>query len=410
MGDTAQTVDMGGATAGNAIRQAGPIMRQTAAEARRLLIQMASARLGIPVAQLTVTEGVVHAVADSSKRISYAELIGGRHFDHAVKWEGESQDLEVTVDTPLKKPADFKVIGKPYPRRDIAGKVYGTLEQCTDIRLPNMLHARMIRPSVAGAVPVAVDESSIANIPGAQVVRIQNLLAVVAPKEWNAVRAARTLKVTWSDASPKFPGHDNLQDYIRKAPASASSSGPNVEGGGRGRQNGNVEEGLRQAARVMEAEYFYPTQSHASMGPACGVADVRDGKATVWTSTQKPYDCQNCISELLELPKENVRAIWIWGTAGYARNDQGDAVADAAVLSKHLGRPVRVQYSRQESLGWDPKGPAIMTKLRAGLDAQGRITTFEHMSKGFSRDDCNTATRASSIRATCLPGRSSARR
>jgi CO/xanthine dehydrogenase Mo-binding subunit len=147
---------------------------------------------------------------------------------------------------------------------------------------------------------------------------------------------------------------------------------------------------LRQAARVIEQEYFYPTQSHASMGPACGVADVRDGRATVWTSSQKPYDCQNCVSELLEMPIANVRAIWLWGTGGYARNDQGDAVADAAVLSKHLGRPVRVQYSRQESLGWDPKGPAIMTRQRAGLDAQGRIVAYEHFSKGHSRDDCNT--------------------
>jgi CO/xanthine dehydrogenase Mo-binding subunit len=391
MGDTGRTVDMGGATAGNAVRQAGPIMRQTAAEARRVLVEMASRSLGIPAADLTVTDGVVHAKADATKRISYAQLIGGRQFDHAIKFEGQAQDLEVTVPAPLKQASEFKVIGKPHPRRDMAGKVFGTLEQCTDIRLPNMLHARMIRPQVAGAVPVTVDESSIANIPGARVARVGNILAVVAEKEWNAVRAARALRVTWSQSSPNFPGHDNLQAYIRNAPASANSAGPNVDGGGRGRQTTtDIEVPLRAAARVMEAEYFYPTQSHASMGPACGVADVRDGRATVWTSTQKPYDCQNCVSELLEIPIENVRAIWIWGTAGYARNDQGDAVADAAVLSKHLGRPVRVQYSRQESLGWDPKGPAIMTRQRAGLNAQNQIVAYEHFSKGFSRDDCNT--------------------
>jgi CO/xanthine dehydrogenase Mo-binding subunit len=390
IGDTGRTVDMGGATAGNAVRQAGPIMRQTAAEARRVLVEMASRSLNIPAADLTVTDGVVHAKADPSKRITYAQLIGGRQFDTPIKYEGQAQDLEVTVAAPLKQPAEFKIIGKPHPRRDMAGKVFGTLEQCTDIRLPNMLHARMIRPAVAGAVPVSVDESSIANIPGARVARVGNILAVVAEKEWNAVRAARALRVTWSQSSPNFPGHDNLQAYIRNAPASATSGGPNVDGAGRGRQSADIEVGFRQAARVMEQEYFYPNQSHASMGPACGVADVRDGRATVWTSTQKPYDTQNCVSELLEIPIQNVRAIWVWGTAGYARNDQGDAVADAAVLSKALGRPVRVQYSRQDSLGWDPKGPAIMTRQKAGLDAQGRIIAYEHFSKGFSRDDCNT--------------------
>src|SRR5688500_1908889 len=174
MGDTGRTVDMGGATAGNAVRQAGPIMRQTAAEARRLLVEMGSRSLGVPVADLTVTDGVVHAKADPGKRISYAQLIGGRQFDHAVKFEGQAQDLEVTVAAPLKQPSEFKVIGKPHPRLDMPGKVFGTLEQCSDIRLPNMLHARMIRPPVAGAAPVTVDESSIRDIPGAQVVKIRD--------------------------------------------------------------------------------------------------------------------------------------------------------------------------------------------------------------------------------------------
>ncbi len=390
LGDTALTLNMGGATAGNAIRQAGPIMRQTAAEARRLLIEMGSSALGVPSAELTVTDGVVHAIADENQRISYEQLIGGRHFDSQVEWEGVAQGLKVSAAAPLKQPADFKIIGKPHPRKDMAGKAFGTLEQCTDIRLPNMAHARMIRPSVAGSVPVTVDESSIADIPGAQVVWIENFLAVVAEKEWNAVRAASALQVTWSESSPNFPGHENLHDHIRNAPVFATSAGPGGRGGGRGRENGNVEEGFQQAVRIIEADYEYPMQSHASMGPACAVADVHDGVATVWTSSQKPYDSANCVAELLELPHENVRAIWVWGTAGYARNDQGDAVADAAVLSKHLNRPVRVQYMRNEGLAWDPKGTPMVTRHRAGLDASGNIIAFEHTSKGFSRDDCNT--------------------
>ena len=213
MGDSALTVNMGGATAGNAIRQAGPIMRQTAAEARRFLIEMASKALNVPVSDLVVTDGVVHSLSRPNKRISYAQLIGGRHFDAPVQFTGKAQSLAVKVEAPLKQPSEFKVIGKPMPRRDMPGKVFGTLQQITDFKLPNMLHARTIRPTVAGAVPVAVDESSIADIPGAKVVRIKDFLAVVAEKEWNAVRAAKALKVTWSASKPNFPTHDGLYDH-----------------------------------------------------------------------------------------------------------------------------------------------------------------------------------------------------
>src|SRR5579871_4668818 len=189
MGDTGLTVDMGGSTAGNGVRQGGIIMRQTAAEARRLLIEMAGTKLNMAPADLTVTDGVVHGIADPGKRISYAELVAGGKLDGPIAWRGLAQQLTVKVAAPLKEPSQFKVIGKPMPRRDIAGKVFGTLEQCSDVRLPNMVHARTLRPTVAGAVPVTVDESSIAHIPGAQVVWIKDFLAVVAEKEWNAVRA-----------------------------------------------------------------------------------------------------------------------------------------------------------------------------------------------------------------------------
>src|SRR5262249_531312 len=139
--------------------------------------------------------------------------------------------------------------------------------------------------------------------------------------------ATKALKVTWSASEPNFPDTDKLHEHIRKAP---------VIKHGVQRENGNVEEGFKQAVRIIEGEYEYPTQSHASMGPACAVADVRDGEATVWTSTQKPYDSAACVAELLGLPKGKVHAIWKFGTGSYGRNDQGDATADAAVLSKHL--------------------------------------------------------------------------
>ncbi len=370
-------------------------MRQTAAEARRLLIEMAGKALNVPAGDLTVTDGVVHSTADPSKRISYAELIGGRYLDAPIAWNGIAQQLSVKVQAPLKKPADFKIIGKPYPRRDMPGKVFGTLKQCSDVRLPNMAHARMIRPTIAGAVPVSVDEKSIADIPGAKVVWIKDFLAVVAEKEWNAVRAAKALKVTWSASKPNFPGHDGLFDHIRRARIVVRSNDPNNKAVGPSaeRVNGSVEEGFRQAVRIIEGEYEFPTQSHASMGPACAVADVRDDSARVWTSTQKPHDCAAGIAELLELPPEKVRAIWMFGTGGYARDAQGDATADAAVLSQHLKRPVRVQYMRHESLAWDPKSTATVNRTRAGLDASGKVIAYENVSKAFSMEDCNTRER-----------------
>jgi nicotinate dehydrogenase subunit B len=397
MGDSGLTLDMGGASAAIGVSHGGMVLRRTAAQARHLLVEMAANALGLPADALTVTDGVVHAVTDPAKKISYAELIGGRYFDSKIGWNGKTSNaLAVDVKVPLKTPDQFKVIGQSFRRRDLPGKVFGTLDMVNDLKVPGMLHARMIRPNVAGVVPVAVDASSIAHIPGARVVRIKDLLAVVAEKEWNAVKAARALKVTWSDSKPNFPGNDKLHEHIRNAPVVQRT----IQ-----RENGSVEEGFKQAVRLIEGEYEYPTQSHASMGPACAVADVRDGEATIWTSTQKPYDSAACVAELLRLPRDRVRAIWMFGTGSYGRNDQGDATADAAVLSKELGRPVRVQYMRHEALAWDPKGTASVSRNRAGLDATGKVIAYETIGKAFSRLDTNTReSRASDVLAGHLLG------
>ena len=155
-----------------------------------------------------------------------------------------------------------------------------------------------------------------------------------------------------------------------------------------------MEDGFKQPLRIIEGEYEYPTQSHASMGPACAVADVRDDSATVWTSTQKPYDCASWHRRAAwSCRAEKVRAIWMFGTGGYARDAQGDATADAAVLSQHLERPVRVQYMRHEALAWDPKGTASVNRSRVGLDATGKVIAYENISKAFSMEDCNTRER-----------------
>lgn len=380
--DTARTVNMGGASGALGVSRSGMQFRQCAAEVRRLLLIAAGEQLALAPDRLTVTGGVVHAVSDPAQKISYAELIGGRYFASQLEWNGKyGNELTVSGHAKLKSPAEFKVIGQSIRRKDLPKKVFGTLDMVADVRLPGMLHARMIRPDVAGAIPVSVDENSISGIPGAQVVWIRNLLAVVAPKEWNAVRAAQKLKVIWSDSQPHFPGHERLHEHIRSAPVIKREIQT---------ENGNVDEGLKQAVRIIEGEYEYPTQSHASTGPGCGLADVRDDGATVWTSTQKPHYARDGIAELTGLPKDKVRVIWIYGTGSYGRNDQGDATADAAVLSQHLKRPVRVQYMRYEGLAWDPKGTASVNRSRAGIDADGRVIAYENISKAFSRLDTAT--------------------
>ena len=380
--DTARTVNMGGASGALGISRSGMHLRSCAAEARRLLLAMAEKPLGVPSGRLAVSDGLIHGIDDPAKKISYADIIGGRYFDAHLNWNGKyGNELTVSGRAKLKEPRTFKVIGTSIRRKDLPLKVFAKLDMVADVRLTGMVHARMVRPKVAGAVPVSVDESSIAGIPGAQVVWIKNLLAVVAPKEWNAVRAAERLKVTWSPSQPNFPGHEALHDHIRKAPVLKRA----IQA-----ENGSVEEGLKQAVRVIEGEYEYPTQSHASTGPACGVADVRDGEATVWTSTQKPHYARDGIAELLGLSPEKVRAIWMFGTGSYGRNDQGDATADAAVLSQHLKKPVRVQYMRYEGLAWDPKGTASVNRSRVGLDATGKVIAYENISKAFSRLDTAT--------------------
>ena len=258
IGDTGRTVNMGGASAATGISRAGMNLREMAAEARRLMIDMAASTLGVAAERLTVEDGVIHDTADATSRLSFADLIGGGHFDTSVKWNGQlGLGLAVTGHAKIKDPKAFKIIGQSPPRRDLPGKVFGTLEMAPDVRLPGMLHARMIRPKIAGAVPLKVDEDSIKDIPGSKAVWIKDLLAVVAEKEWNAVRAAQKLRVTWSESKPGFPGHDKLHAHIRKAPIVKRQIQE---------QNGDFDAGIKEAARIIEGEYEFPTQSHASTG------------------------------------------------------------------------------------------------------------------------------------------------
>ncbi len=390
MGDTQRTLNMGGASGAQGIARRGTSLMKAAAHARRILLQNASERLNTPVNDLAVADGVISVIPDPSRKLSFAEIVQADTFRADIKWNGTwGNGHDVETDAPRKDPKTYKFIGQSIPRKDLPKKVFAQQDFPGDVRLPGMLHARMIRPPVAGAIPVSVDETSISDIPGARVVHITNLLAVVAPREWNAIRAARALKVSWSDFKPNFPTHEEVHAHIRNAPVTART----IE-----RENGSLDDGLKQAAKVISAEYEYPTHSHASMGPGCAVADVREDGVTIYTSTQKPHFAADGIANLLGVPRDKVHAIWMFGTGSYGRNDQGDATADAAVLSKALGKPVRVQWSREEGLAWDPKGTAAVNFCKAGIDADGNVLAYELISKGFSRE--NVATSESSAAAT----------
>src|SRR5262245_16949560 len=218
-GHTDVTVNQGGASGSTGLAKGGMALRHAAAEARRVLIEMAAERLSVPVERLSVANGGISDKTDASKKVTYGELIGGRHFDVTLEWNKHyGNDLEVKGKAKPKAANEYKLIGKGgVRRRDVAPKVLGTLEYMVDVKVPGMLHGRMIRPPVAGAVPTAVEESSVKDIPGVQVVWKQGFLGVVAPKEWDAIRAAEKLKVTWSDAKPPFPNQAAIYDHIRKS-------------------------------------------------------------------------------------------------------------------------------------------------------------------------------------------------
>jgi nicotinate dehydrogenase subunit B len=378
MGDTASSCNQGGASGSFGVSHGARPLRNAAAEARRILVQNAAQRLGVAADQLSVANGVVSASGDASKRISYAELIGGRHFNSPVEWnKSVGNFMDVKVQATPKSPADYRVVGQSVPRRDVAGKVFGTADFITDVRVPGMLHARMIRPEKAGSTIAQVDETSIASIAGARVIREGEFLAVVATDEWQAIQAARALRVEWkAPQSEPFPGAQALHEHIRRA-AVVRRDEPV--------KKGDLDAAFGKAKRVVEAEYEWPLQSHASMGPACALADVKADSATIWTGSQKPHFTRDGVAKLLNLPPEKVHGIWVMGPGSYGRNDAGDAALDAAYLSKVTQRPVRVQGMRADGTAWDPKGPACVHRARAALDESGKVIGYEFTAKGLSR-------------------------
>jgi nicotinate dehydrogenase subunit B len=383
MGDTFLTCNQGGASASSGVRLAGAALRIAAVEARRVLLARAAEKLGVPANRLMVRNGVISAPGSAGRQIDYPSLLADDFFREPIGWNNRlGNDLALFAKAEAKRPAQYRIVGTSVPRSDIAGKVTGTTPYVTDIRVEGMLHGRIIRPPAAGAVPLDVDAESIAPIAGAKVVRKGDFVGVVAEKQWNAIKAARALKVTWSQPGDVFPPQESLYDWIRSAAVQKREVLADV---------GTTDEALASATHVMEAWYEWPFQSHASLGPACAVADVRTNGARVWTGTQKPHFAALGVAAITGLKPETVRVIWTVGPGSYGRNDAGDAALDAAVLSQMTGRPVRVQYTRDQGTAWDPKAPASVHHLRAGLDAKGRVVAWDVLAKGFSRTEISPA-------------------
>ena len=368
MGATDLTVDQGGSGGSDGIERDGWPMRRVAAEARRVLLEMASDLFKMPVDQLAVADGVISVKADPSRKVSYGELIGGRRFN--VTMTGEN--INATTGKATVKPVqDLKIVGQSLPRYDIPSKVDGSHKWAVGATAPGMVHARNVRPPFAGAKLISIDESSVAGLPGfIRVVNKGNYIAVVCEREEQAIAASRQLKVEWQKpATPPFPNSEDLYQYMRSA-SPTSSSKPDVVG--------NPDAVMARAAKVIEAEYEVPFQGHTALGPAHGMADPSGGQMTIYSNDMKSYGLRRGVASFLGMPRDRVRVVWMEGPQLYGRTAADDAGFEAAYLAKEVGRPVRMQWMRHEETAWDVKGPAYTFKLRGGLDAQGSLLALEY--------------------------------
>jgi CO/xanthine dehydrogenase Mo-binding subunit len=376
VGDTTKTIDQDGTWGSRTIERAGPQLRHAAAAARQELLKLGSARLGAPVEQLMVTDGVVSVIGSPAKKISYGDLLGGKRFNVKITTTGTGGQMKVAPEVKAKDFKEYKIVGTSVPRVDLPPKIMGTFAYTQDVRVPGMLHGRVVRPPVVTSKPLSVDESSVKHIPGlVKVVQEGSFVGVVAKTEWAAIQAAKALKVTWSEPTTKLPASpDELYAYLKNTKSFRDQVPVN---------KGNPDSAISQASKKYEATYRWPFQLHGMIGPSCAVADVQKDKATIWTGTQGSFGTRDAVAQLLEFPGKNVRVIYAEGSGCYGRLSSDDAPEDAAVLSRAVGKPVRVQWMREDEHGWEPKGPAQLDMVRAGIDGQGKVIGWDFVDRSF---------------------------
>ena len=351
-GDSDRTVDQGSTVGSQTIKRGGAQLRLAAANARAILVGQAGLTFSKPEEALVVANGVISVRNSPDQHVTFGELLGGKRFDRVV-------DANIKP----KRPSEYSIVGKPVRRVELPAKMTGRHTYLHDVRVDGMVHARVIRPPSIGAKLLDVDEGSIKDVPSARAVRKNDFLAVVADRESDAVRASRLLKATWS-ASATLPTMAGLHDSLIATAATDRITGDSID--------------LAGAAKIVRARYRWPFQMHASIGPSCGIADVKRDSATIWSSTQGPHTLKGAIADLLGMPAAGVHVIWTEGSGCYGHNGSDDAAADAALISQTIGKPVRVQWSRADEHGWEPKGVAMAMEVAGGVDANGRITGWDY--------------------------------
>jgi len=363
LGHTGRTPNQGATIASETIQVAAIPLRRAAATARHALVARAAGLLDAAPDALAVADGVV-GVPGGNRHLSYGELVAG-------------QRLRVVLDeaAALKPVPEHRIVGQSAPRIDIPAKATGEFTYVHDVRVPGMLHGRVVRPPYAGldAGPfvgsslIAVDEASVAGVPGLiAVVVIRDFVGVVAEREEHAIQAARQLKVSWRGGGA-LPDLERPEQTLRAQP-----SRPRVL-----LNRGDVEGAIAGAATPMPRTYVWPYQMHGSIGPSCAVADYGAAGLTVWSGTQNPHMLRADLARLLDLPEHQVEVIRHEAAGCYGRNCADDVSADAALLSRAAGRPVRVQLSREQEHAWEPKGAAQVMDVRGGLDAAGGVAAYD---------------------------------
>ena len=330
------------------------------ATAREALVQLAATRLGVTADELAAKDGVISVKADPSKKVAYGDLIGGRTFN-----------IPLNTGARRKDPREWSVLGKPVPCVDIPAMATGQFEYVHNVRVPGMLHGRVVRPPAVGATLMSVDERSVKEVPGlVKVVVRQSFVGVVAEKPWQAMQAAGKLKTSWTSGSG-LPSQETFHEYLRNHKETRDTLAVDSK---------DIDQKLAGAAVVIKATYRYPYQMHASVGSACAVADVRGDKATIWSATQAVYPLRSTSAMVLGLQPQDVRVIFRMGAGCYGVNGADTVSYDAALLSQAVGEPVRVQLARKDEMAWENYGLAYLIDQRAGLDADGSIVAWDHES------------------------------
>ena len=366
LGDTAVVPNQGATIASETIQITAVPLRKAAAQARHFLLARAAARLELPASDLTIEDGLVRG--HDNRSVSYGELIA----DETIR-------LDLADDVPVKAVDAYSIVGKSVPRVDLPAKATGELVYVHDMRVPGMLHGRVIRPPYAGvdAGPfvgtslIAVDEASVRDIPGlVAVVRIGDFVGVVAEREENAIKAAAQLKVSWKPG-PALTDLSDIEQALRANPATPRQL----------IDKGDVDAAIKAAARPMQRTYVWPYQMHGSIGPSCAVADCSEGAIRVWSGTQNPHILRGDLALLIQRPESEIDIIRMEAAGCYGRNCADDVSADALLLSRAVGRPVRVQLTREQEHAWEPKGTAQLMDVNGGLNADGSVAGYDFVTR-----------------------------